>query len=104
MEIIYLNENKSNFNEAVKEMANILRVVQCQGRNRKPHAEHSPKGAHRTGEDCERSDPLTPLGKNKLWLCVIGRFYANRTEPSAARAGFGAAPQGLLSNDKNVVK
>ena len=34
-----------------------------QGCNRKPHAERSPQGEHRTGEDCKRSDPFTPGGK-----------------------------------------
>ena len=66
---------------------------QCQGRDRKPQAERNPKGEHRTGEDRERSDPLTSRGKNKLgsgWLAL----FANRPEPHGGECGvWGSAPR-----------
>ena len=65
-----------------------------QGRTRKPHAARSPKGEHRTGEECERSDPLMP--KEKISL-ALGGWRSLPTTPShmAGNAGSGAAPQGV---------
>jgi hypothetical protein len=67
-------------------------LSQRQGRTRKPHAARSPKGEHRTGEECERSAPLMPKEKNKLgagWLAL----FANHPEPHGGECGvWGSAP------------
>ena len=44
----------------------------CQGHARKPHAERSPQGEHRTGEDVGEAAPLMPLERPKpsVWGAV----------------------------------
>ena len=55
----------------------------CQGHARKPHAERSRHGEHRTGEDVGAAAPLMPLERPKppVWGAVEGSEAPRRLHP-----------------------